>query len=849
VNERRWLWGIAGGLFLLVVVAYAETMGGSTSFWDCGEFIATAYTLGIPHPPGTPLYVVLGRVFTLLPLPLAVAAKVNFMSALFGALGVVALFFLIVDFVRERRGVPQTHLDRVVVYGSGLVGALFTAWSNTYWANSVEAEVYAIASCVMGLTTILARRWARNAQSPGSTNDIYLIIYLLSLSVGFHLGSVLTYPAIALYCLLFRTKSFKDADLVIFSFGFFLFLANVNLKFGGPMAALALLLFVVAFIVRTAKGSRFVAISTALFLLGLSIHLFLLIRSGQNPNIDEADPQNWTNLLAVLRREQYPPGNMFVRKGSWHFQIIDHFWRYFTEQYQLIRPNDTGGGLGVRLAYVPIAIGICGMVSLFRSNRKSFVLLFGTFAICSLGLIVFLNFSDGTRGVQAEVRERDYFYSAAFYMFGAFIGIGSAAVLDWFFGARATERRARLDVLGYAGGIALFLVLSGMLYSRYHFEHDRTHERVPWGYGYNMLAGLEPNALIFTNGDNDTFPLWYQQEAEKYRPDVRVVNLSLLNTSWYIHQLKQNKPQVEINWPDQYIDDLRGEIDKDGRMLQPRDLAVRQIVRDNYGKRPIYFAVTIPRESLRDVEDYLVLEGLVYKLTNTRGKDRRDYAKIEQNATAVYRYDGILKPDGTRDETVYRDLNQRNLVQNYAGAFIRLAQHDEEQGDAAPAVTDRQAFYQRAVDHYLKALEISPDFDLLKATLGTVYIKMGRAEEALALYQKMVEQQPDDPRWLFQYVQALFALDRVDEGLERMRSLLQRMPDEQYVNEFAVQALYEVGRASEAEKVLTDWESRHPGNTSLREYYQAVKNGLVPRLLGPSPHEGSGRPDSATPVH
>ena len=186
-----------------------ETMAGSTSFWDCGEFIATAYTLGIPHPPATPLYVVLGRVFTLLPLPLSVAQKVNFMSALCGALGILVLFFIIVDIVRERRGPMRTTLDRIVVYGSGLVGALFTAWSTTYWTNSVEAEVYAISSFVMGLTTLLARQWSRKPNDPHSTGDIYLIIYLLSLGVGFHLGTVLTYPAIVLYCLLFRDKSFK----------------------------------------------------------------------------------------------------------------------------------------------------------------------------------------------------------------------------------------------------------------------------------------------------------------------------------------------------------------------------------------------------------------------------------------------------------------------------------------------------------------------------------------------------------------------------------------------------------------------------------------------------------------
>jgi asparagine N-glycosylation enzyme membrane subunit Stt3 len=126
VSERRLIATCGGGLFLLVLVAYIETMAGSTSFWDCGEFIATAYSLGIPHPPATPLYVVLGRVFTLLPLPLSVAQNVKFMSAFFGALGVVVVFFIIVDIVRERVARPKSAL--IASWSTAAArGALFTA--------------------------------------------------------------------------------------------------------------------------------------------------------------------------------------------------------------------------------------------------------------------------------------------------------------------------------------------------------------------------------------------------------------------------------------------------------------------------------------------------------------------------------------------------------------------------------------------------------------------------------------------------------------------------------------------------------------------------------------------------
>jgi tetratricopeptide (TPR) repeat protein len=841
VSERRIGLGIAGGLFLVVFVAYLETMAGSTSFWDSGEFIATSYTLGIPHPPATPLYVVLGRVFTLLPLPLSIAQKVNMMSALFGALSVTVLFLLIVDLIKSRRGAPQTWIDRVVVYGCGLVGALFTAWSNTFWTNAVEAEVYSISSFVMGSTTLLARRWSRAPASPQRTNDIYLIIYLLSLGVGFHLGTVLTYPAIALYCLLFREKSFKNADLVVFSFGFFLFLAFVNLKFGGPLAVVALLIFLVGVAVRASAGHRFALVSTGLFVLGVTIHLFLLIRSGQNPAIDEANPETWSNLMAVLRREQYPPGNLFVRKASWHFQVIDHFWRYFKEQYELMGPGGRLSGQG--LALFPIAIGLAGMFSMFRSDRRSFLLVFVTFLITSFGMIVFLNFSD------SEVRERDYFYSPAFYFFGVFIGVGSAALLDWFFVARAGERRARLDAVGSVAGVAILLVLTCMLYARYHFSHDRTNERVPWGYGYNMLAGLEPNAIIFTNGDNDTFPLWYQQEVEGFRRDVRVANLSLLQTPWYVQQLKDNEPKVALSWTDAQIANLGGYIDRDGRIVQPRDQAVNQIVLDNYGKRPIYFAVTIPRDNMEMMEEYLVLEGLVYKATHTRGRDRRDIAAMKRNAEQVYRYDGILTADGKHDSSVYLSQNERNLIMNYANPFMRLAQHSEQEGDRALGQVDPKLLqtsgdleargnpvamrhYEDAERYIRKAIEIAPEFDLLYAQMGSLLIKMGRSAEALELYRRLYAQHPNDERWLFQIVQGLFAIGADEEGLAKLQELVQRMPDEEYVYQYYVQILEEMGRPADANRVVAEWESRHPAKRSVREYLNAVRSGIVDSILG-----------------
>jgi len=835
MSERRLLLGSSLGLFIVVLAAYIETMAGSTSFWDCGEFIATSYTLGIPHPPGTPLYVVLGRVFTLLPLPLSVAQKVNFMSALFGALGIVVLYLLIVDLLRSLRGAARDWVDRLVIYGAALVGALFTAWSNTYWMNAIEAEVYSISTFVMGVTMLLARRWSRNPTAPSSVRSLYLIIYLLALCTGFHLGTVLVYPAIALYVLLFRRRSVGDADFVIFSFGFFLFLLAIMMQFKGVLAILGWALFAGLLLWRAASGYRFAPVASGLFLLGVTIQLAMMIMSSHDPAIDEADPETWANFIAVLRREQYPPSSMFARKASWGFQIVDHFWRYFSEQYELVRDG------GRRLALFPIALGVIGIGALARRDRKSWVLFFGTWLICSAGMIVFLNFS------ASEPRERDYFYSPAFYFFGLFIAVGAVSLLDWFFDAADLRRlRARL---GYVVGIAVLLSMTFMLYHRYHFEHDRTRERVPWGYGYNLLVGLEPNALIFTNGDNDTFPLWYQQEVENFRQDVRVLNLSLLNTSWYLFQLRDNEPKVALNWSDAQINDLRGEILGDGRVLQPRDLAMRQLVRDNYGKRPIYFAVTIPREYLTDWKSFMLLEGLVHRLSRERGSELRDYAKIEHNVTNVYQYDGILNADGKHDTSVYRDPNQNNLVTNYAGAFVHLGTHEEELAAAASDEAARAAHWARAEGFYLKAREFTPDFDALLASLGALYQRMGRAEESVRLFEDLRRRDPNDDRWLYYLATSQVAAGRFNEAVMALQQMVARNPDDDYVHQVLVQALHELGRTEEAQQVVSSWEQRHPGDRSMTDFFTAVRAGITGSILAPeSTGAGDTLPAAVTPA-
>ena len=273
-----------------------------------------------------------------------------------------------------------------------------------------------------------------------------------------------------------------------------------------------------------------------------------------------------------------------------------------------------------------------------------------------------------------------------------------------------------------------------------------------------------------------------------------------------------------------------------------------QIIHENFGKRPIYFAVTIPRESLQDYEDHLVLEGLVYRLTTQKGKDMRDFAKLEENVTKVYRFDGILRPDGKRDYSVYRDSNQQSLIQNYAGAFVRLGQHTEEQAEATKDPATRKQQSDRAVHYYKQALEISPDFDALIVQLGNLYLKLAQTDSAVQMYEDLLRRNPGDERWRYKLAEADLEAGRRDEGLHLLQSLAQDDPDNDYVRQYLIQAYHELGLEAEAEKVLGEWEARHPGDQKLREFYGYVRRGWTGHLRGPDgvtrqPQQAQPRPE------
>ncbi len=754
------------GVFGFALIMYALTVQNTVPFWDAGEFIATSYVLGIPHPPGTPLYVLIGRLATLVPIE-NVATRVNFLSSLASAFAVLLTYLIVVRLILAMWREPSRQ-ERLVAYVSGAVAAIFMAFSSSFWDSAVEAEVYNISSAGMLLCVWMGLRWRDNLESEQSDVPLVFIAYVCFLAVGIHLGTLLALPPLVLFVLLVRPRS----------------LINV----------------------------RLLAIASGLAVVALSAHLYLLIRASLDPPINEADPSTWSALWKVLTRDQYKPPSIFDRRTDFSFQLNHMFIRYFLDQFRT--------GLPGVLKHLPIFIGVLGAVGQAIKEKKGFVLMLTIFLITSLGLVIYLNFSAN------EVRERDYFFIASYHLFCVWIGIGAAMIVKtaafkaapggggrkvpWYRVWGGKSELASRSALVLASAIVVFLSLLPLIKGNQFFLHNRKGNFVARDYAYNMLAPLDQDAILFTNGDNDTFPLWYLQEVEGVRKDVRVVNLSLLNTDWYIKQLRDQEPKVPISFTDAQIERLQPVRDATGRVVLIKDFAVQNILATNDWERPVFLAVTVADQM--DLESHLVMEGLSFRVVPEESPGARVNAEETlKNLYEVFRYEGLLDESRSFKEKPYKDPNTRNLIQNYCAAHVYVAHYYMNQDRLPEAVRELEA-----------AKAISPWYSGIIITLGDVYEQIGAIDKAGEHYRDMLEYHPEDARVHYKLGSLLSKQGRHQEAEEIFRGAIERMPNVFYLHAGLAADYHSQGMEGKARQILQEWLMRHPEDTRVREYLESV---------------------------
>ena len=292
-----------------------------------------------------------------------------------------------------------------------------------------------------------------------------------------------------------------------------------------------------------------------------------------------------------------------------------------------------------------------------------------------------------------QVRERDYFFIGSFFIIMLWGGMGTYFLLDLlkrFLGNNGSK--STLFVIALAGTVFLTFPFDAL--RNQYFSHNRSKDTFAHNYAYNILISCDPDAILFTNGDNDTFPLWFLQEVKEIRKDVRIVNLSLLNTNWYIKQLRDYEPKLDMkNTDDDYIDNVLCGRTRNAimRRLWPepkevtlagitwtmsattqtnfiriQDEMVARIIRWNNWKRPVYFAVTVARQNMINLDDYLRMEGMVYRLLPSKEIVKDNMEILYKNFMERYKYGDIAKPK------VYKSPNTTKLSVNYLIGFFQL---------------------------------------------------------------------------------------------------------------------------------------------------------------------------------
>lgn len=879
-------------MFAAALVVYALTIEPTASYWDCGEFIACSYKLEVPHPPGAPFFLLIGRLFSMLALGdvTQVAYWVSMVSVVSSAFGIMFLFWSITHLIKKvlkiSKGEETTEQTWLIV-GAATVGALSCTFSDSFWFSAVEAEVYGMSSFFTAFVFWAILKWENIDNDSDANKWLILIAYMVGLSIGVHLLNLVTIPALALIVYFKKyekvTRNGVIATLLIA--GVIIITVMIGVIPGLPSLAGAIEIFFVnglglpfgsgviffgiAFLGALIFGLWYsqtrqkltlntVLLALTFILIGYSSYTIVPIRSSYNPPIDENNPDDIVSFVSYLKREQYGSRPLFhgqyytaqvvdqvaagktYRRGEDKYEVKDEkidyvydpkhttilprmhstaephkkrymeitglspgekpnfidnmyfmfrhqlgtmYMRYFMWNFVGRQSDEQDAGIvgplqsfeklpsaladnkGRNIYFgLPLLLGLLGLFFQYMKDQKYFYVTLLLFFLTGAALVLYLN------SPPIEPRERDYIYAGSYYVFTIWIGFGVLALYEML---KKILKNGKVVV---ATSVAIGLIIPTVMAKENWDDHDRSNRYFSVDSAKNYLDSCAPNAIIFTGGDNDTFPLWYVQEVEGYRTDVRVVVLSYFNTDWYISQMmrdayeskalpfsltlehykqggindylpvvenpsikgainaklyidlvRKNHPQLKIplqngsfynsvpakslflNVDKAFVKSLdivpesmegdivdRMEWNIKGRGLEKNDLAVLDLVVNANWERPIYFNSTSLSSVHHNFRDYVVQEGIAYRLTPVKNPNPQGY-----NINTELMYDNMMNNYHWREldnPDVYYSQDYRNFCLNHRSAFNTLAEDLVQKGE-----------YEKALAVIKRSLEVMPN--------------------------------------------------------------------------------------------------------------------------------------------
>ncbi len=874
INIKRVHWILGTAVFLFEFIVLFLTVQPSVSFWDCGELSAASIALGITHPPGAPFFLMVNHILSLIPFAANIGFRVNMLTVIVSSFSVLFCYLVAVKIINNWRKKDDAEAggnEKIITYITSAIGALSFGFANSFWFNATESNVFGFSTFLYTLMIWLMMIWYEKADQKGSDRYLLLVAFILGLSPGVHLMSVLA--GVTLGMLYVFRRIFTDDNITIqtakiflinigvllaaaffmwsqqtgttppqpeeyrdFDFKFkvimlvisviimgiyykktlnrssfyWAFIAGMAINFaiypgmvkylpaiivaigGNSLFENVVILFVfLAILFYIAywahENKRFtvhlISMGAIVAIIGFSVYCYIIIRANQHPAMNENNPNDVTTLVSYLNREQYGEFPTFRRRFSaepqhkpvWqdYSSDLDYFLKWQMNHmynrylfWNFIGRQSWQQDAGVNFSQlfgIPFIIGMLGLLYHFRRDWKMASIFLTAFIFMGYLICFYQNQQ------QMQPRDREYFYSGSWFVFALWIAIGLRGIIEDI--KRYVNKPGTSKALGYTVIAAAFLIIPMNMLRTNYPQEDRSKNWIPWDYSYNLLQSCAPNSILFTCGDNDTFPLWYLQDAEGYRRDIRIVNTSLLNTNWYIKELKNETPygsmKVPMSFSDDQIDKLqpmewqtknidvsvpknvfdefgikdssqinRGKITFTMRPtlnygnvggVRVQDIVTRDIIMTNKWQRPIYFAVSCGDDSKIGLGDYLRLDGLAQRLTPIKSKEN---ANVDTAICSANMLNTGVQPSKNyqpgfiirsfSNPGVFLDENQLRTADQYRNSYIFLASYyatDAGKPQMAEKVLNK-------LEELFPHSHVPMDYRL-KFNLATLYYAMG----------------------------------------------------------------------------------------------------------------------------
>lgn len=620
---------------LVPMVVYWPTCHRTITWWESAQYSLAADTLGIAGSPGSLLLTILGWIVTRLPLGIPPAFALNLLAGLLAA-GTVALSVCAACDLHGWVASDEPSSTSWFVAAAMVFGSFPLAFGPTLWTYAAKFTPYVLTATFTGMILLALVRWWRVAADGTGAKGLFTIALLVGLDFSVHRTNALLVPGILFWVLIRRPRA----------------IASIRAWLAGAAGLLA----------------------------GLSLQLLLMPMASRSPALNMGIPSSWSRWWNYISLQQQGGGFLFDilprRSGFFDHQIRD----VMTALGSSFASVD---GTLLSLGAIPLVLGVYGVISMWRKRARLAVALVVLFITTVLTTVIYFNAPEN------YFRPLDRHYLPCLVIF---------ALISVYGAGSATERLRRLGgrrgvapagtLLALIAAVGIVRVVDGYPLqdrSRNYFAHD---------FANNLLSYLPRDSILLTNGDNDTFPLWYLQIVEGVRRDVNVVNIPLTNTSWYmknvlcvpggvafsrpVREMAALQPvrweEREVALPDRPDGETAAPPDSVhlrvaptvGPYLLVQDQVILDMIQTNRWKRPVMIATTVSPASLPWLRDHLSLEGLAYRFVPAKDPDP-DIDALKSNLLEHYSYRGYA------DRTVHIDETSGWMAQNLFSAFATLA--------------------------------------------------------------------------------------------------------------------------------------------------------------------------------